>query len=105
MSQIDLALEAEISTRHLSFVETGRSLPSREMVLHLAAQLEIPLRERNRLLVAAGYAPVFRERTLEDPALRAARKAVDSILAGHEPFPGTAGGRLRVPERGRPAFG
>ena len=87
MSQLDLACEADISTRHLSFLETGRSLPSREMVLHLADRLEIPLRERNVLLVAAGYAPVFPERPLEDPALQAARKAIDLVLAGHEPNP------------------
>lgn len=87
MSQLDLALEAEISTRHLSFVETGRAQPSREMVLHLAEQLDIPLRERNVILVAAGFAPVFRERPLDDPAMTAARRAVEVILAGHEPYP------------------
>lgn len=90
LSQLDLACEAEISARHLSFLETGRALPSREMVLHLAEQLGIPLRERNRLLVAAGYAPVFRERALEDPTLEAARKAVELVLAGHEPYPAIA---------------
>src|SRR6185312_1592198 len=90
LSQLDLAVEAEISSRHLSFVETGRALPSREMVLHLAEQLEIPLRERNVLLVAAGFAPVFVERSLDDPALQAARKAVDLVLAGHEPYPALA---------------
>lgn len=90
MSQLDLAVEADISSRHLSFLETGRSLPSREMVVHLAERLEIPLRERNVLLVAAGYAPVFPERPLEDPALRAAREAVDLVLAGHEPYPALA---------------
>src|SRR5437870_12924681 len=73
MSQLDLASEADISTRHLSFVETGRSQPSRDMVLHLAERLDIPLRERNLLLVAAGYAPIFPERNLQDPALDAAR--------------------------------
>ena len=83
-------LEAEISTRHLSFLETGRALPSRDMVLHLAEQLEVPLRERNILLVAAGFAPVFAERPLADPALQAARKAVDLVLAGHEPYPALA---------------
>jgi transcriptional regulator with XRE-family HTH domain len=87
MSQMDLALEAEISTRHLSFVETGRAQPSREMVLHLSDQLEIPLRERNVILVAAGFAPVFPERSLEDPQLAAARRAVDVILKAHEPYP------------------
>jgi transcriptional regulator with XRE-family HTH domain len=90
LSQLDLASEAEISTRHLSFLETGRSQPSRDMVLHLAERLEIPLRERNLLLVAAGYAPVFPERPLQDPALEAARKAVDLVLAGHEPYPALA---------------
>jgi transcriptional regulator with XRE-family HTH domain len=90
MSQLDLATEAEISSRHLSFLETGRSLPSREMLLHLAEQLAIPLRERNVLLVAAGYAPVFAERPLDDPALQAARKAVELVLAGHEPYPALA---------------
>jgi len=90
LSQLDLACEAEISTRHLSFLETGRSAPSREMVLRLAEQLEVPLRERNVLLVAAGYAPAFPERPLDDPALQAARKAVDLVLAGHEPYPALA---------------
>jgi len=90
MSQLDLASEAEISTRHLSFLETGRAQPSRDMVLHLAEQLEVPLRERNVLLVAAGFAPVFAERSLEDPALQSARKAVDLVLAGHEPYPALA---------------
>jgi transcriptional regulator with XRE-family HTH domain len=86
-SQLALALEADISTRHLSFLETGRSTPSREMVLRLAAQLEVPLRDRNTLLLAAGYAPAFRERPLEDPALAGARQAVELILAAHEPWP------------------
>jgi transcriptional regulator with XRE-family HTH domain len=90
LSQLDLACEAEISTRHLSFLETGRSQPSREMLLHLAEQLEIPLRERNNLLVAAGYAPVFQERPFADPALQAARKIVGLVLAGHEPYPALA---------------
>src|SRR5215475_2745961 len=90
LSQLDLACEAEISTRHLSFLETGRSLPSREMVLRLAEYLDVPLRERNALLVAAGYAPAFPERPLDDPALQSARKAVDLVLAGHEPYPAIA---------------
>jgi transcriptional regulator with XRE-family HTH domain len=90
MSQLDLACEAEISSKHLSFLETGRSLPSREMLLHLAEQLDIPLRERNILLIAGGYAPVFPERSLDDPALQAARDAVDLVLAGHEPYPALA---------------
>jgi transcriptional regulator with XRE-family HTH domain len=90
LSQLDLACEAEISTRHLSFLETGRAQPSRDMVLHLAERLAVPLRERNVLLVAAGYAPVFSERSLDDPALAAARAAIDQVLAGHEPYPALA---------------
>jgi transcriptional regulator with XRE-family HTH domain len=90
MSQLDLALEAEVSTRHLSFVESGRAQPSREMVLHLAERLDVPLRERNLLLVAAGFAPVFRERALQDPGLAAARRAIDLVLEGHEPYPALA---------------
>jgi transcriptional regulator with XRE-family HTH domain len=90
LSQLDLACEAEISSRHLSFLETGRSAPSREMVLRLARQLEVPLRERNALLIAAGYAPLFSERPLGDPTLQAARKVVDLLLAGHEPYPALA---------------
>ncbi len=90
LSQLDLACEADISTRHLSFLETGRATPSRDMVLHLAERLEVPLRERNRLLLAAGYAPVYPERPLADPALAAARQAVEQVLAGHEPYPALA---------------
>lgn len=90
LSQQGLAQEADISTRHLSFVETGRAQPSREMVLRLAERLGIPLRERNTLLVAAGYAPMYRERPLDDPALACARAAVELVLEGHEPFPAIA---------------
>jgi transcriptional regulator with XRE-family HTH domain len=90
MSQLDLAVDAEISTRHLSFLETGRSQPSRDMVLRLAERLDVPLRERNMLLVSAGFAPVFPERTMGDPALGAARRAVDLVLKGHEPYPAIA---------------
>lgn len=90
MSQLDLALEAEISQKHLSFVESGRSSPSRDMVLNLAERLDVPLRERNTLLLAAGYAPVFPERSLDDPALSAARAVVELVLKGHEPFPALA---------------
>ena len=79
-----------MSTRHLSYVETGRSAPSREMVLRLAERLAVPLRERNALLVAAGYAPMYRERPLDDPALAAARRAVELVLKGHEPYPALA---------------
>lgn len=90
LSQLDLALDADISTRHLSFVETGRSTPSRELLLHLADQLGVPLRERNAMLLAAGYAPAYAERPLDDPALAAARAAVDLVLKAHEPFPALA---------------
>lgn len=90
LSQLNLALEAEISTKHLSFLETGRAQPSREMVLKLAEQLDVPLRERNVLLVSAGFAPVFARRGLEDPAMQQARKAVDLVLKGHEPYPAIA---------------
>jgi transcriptional regulator with XRE-family HTH domain len=89
-SQLDLAVDADISTRHLSFVETGRSVPSREMIMHLAETLRIPFRERNLLLLAAGYAPAFREGKLNDPELEAARKAIDLVLKGHEPYPALA---------------
>lgn len=90
LSQLELAAEAEISTRHLSFVESGRSQPSRDMILHLAEYLDIPLRERNALLVAAGFAPVFRERPMDDPALDAARRMIDLLLKGLEPYPALA---------------
>jgi transcriptional regulator with XRE-family HTH domain len=90
LSQLALACEAEISPRHLSFVETGRAQPSREMVLRLAERLDVPLRDRNALLVAAGFAPVYRERPLDDPALAAARTAIEFVLAGHEPYPALA---------------
>ncbi len=90
LSQLDLAHEAEVSTRHLSYVETGRAAPSREMVLRLAERLSVPLRERNALLLAAGYAPMYRQRALDDPALAAALHAVEWVLRGHEPFPALA---------------
>lgn len=90
LSQLDLALDSEISQRHLSFLERGRSQPSREMVLRLAEQLEIPLRERNVLLKAAGFASVFPERSLDDEPLAAARRAVDLILNRLEPNPSFA---------------
>lgn len=90
MSQLDLAVGAEISQRHLSFLESGRAQPSREMVLHLAEHLRIPLRDRNALLLAAGFAPTYRERPLSDPDLKVAREAVELVLAAHEPFPALA---------------
>ena len=90
LSQLDLALDAEISARHLSFLETGRSRPSRTMLIRLAERLKIPARDRNLLLTAAGFAPALPERSLDDPALAAARRAVDLVLAAYEPFPALA---------------
>jgi transcriptional regulator with XRE-family HTH domain len=86
-TQLDLALDAGISARHLSFVETGRSKPSPEMVLLLAEQLEVPVRERNQLLLAAGHAPAIPEHSLKDPELAPIREALDLILTGHDPYP------------------
>jgi transcriptional regulator with XRE-family HTH domain len=90
LSQEELAADADISTRHLSYVETGRANPSREMVLRLAARLEVPLREQNTFLLAAGFAPVFRESALNDPAFAAAKHTIELILRSHEPFPALA---------------
>jgi transcriptional regulator with XRE-family HTH domain len=90
LSQLDLALDAEISQRHLSFVESGRSSPSRDMVLRLAETLAVPLRQRNRMLVAAGFAPSFGERRLDDPTLKPALAAVELVLNGHAPYPALA---------------
>jgi transcriptional regulator with XRE-family HTH domain len=90
LSQLALAINAEISSRHLCFVETGRANPSREMVLRLSEQLQIPLRQRNVLLTAAGYAKVYPERALDDPALKVVGNIVKNILTGHEPNPAVA---------------
>lgn len=90
MSQLDFSVEAEISSKHLSFLETGRSRPSRDMLLKLAELLEVPLRDRNTLLVAAGFAPMFSERKLDDPVLQSARDAMEIVLKGHEPYPALA---------------
>ncbi len=87
LSQLDLALEAGVSARHLSFVETGRSRPSAEMVLHLAEHLDVPLRDRNQLLLAAGYAPVYGQRGLDEPEMGPVRGALEAVLRGHEPYP------------------
>src|SRR5689334_18627079 len=87
LSQLELSSHAGISARHLSFLETGRSRPSRDMVLRLTERLEVPLRERNGLLVAAGFAPVYRERSIDDPEMRPAREALNRVLDGHEPYP------------------
>lgn len=90
LSQQDLALDAELSTRHLSCVETGKASPSRELVLRLCERLAVPLRERNAWLVAAGFAPMYREQRLDDPVMDAARHAVQHILDRHEPWPAVA---------------
>jgi transcriptional regulator with XRE-family HTH domain len=87
LSQLDLASLAGVTARHISFVETGRSRPSREMVLHLAEHLEVPLRDRNQLLLAAGFAPTFRHSDLSDPSFDPVRRALEQVLAGHEPYP------------------
>jgi transcriptional regulator with XRE-family HTH domain len=87
LSQMELALQTDISARHLSFVETGRSKPSREMIMRLCEQLELPLRERNQLLLAGGYAPVYAESALDAPDLGAVRAAIRQLLSGHEPYP------------------
>ncbi len=87
LSQLDLALEAGVSARHLSFLETGRAKPSREMVLRLAERLELPLREQNRLLLAAGFAPAYEERTIDAPEMAPAREALERVLRAHEPYP------------------
>jgi len=87
LSQLELALEADVSSRHVSFLETGRARPSREMVLRLAEHLDIPLRERNGLLLAAGYAPEYIERSLEEPEMGPIHEALDRFLRAHEPYP------------------
>src|SRR6266511_2471967 len=87
LSQFELALESGVSSRHLSFVETGRSRPSAEMVIHLAEQLDVPLRDRNHLLLAAGYAPAYAQRDLEAPDMGPVRDAIEQVLRAHEPYP------------------
>ena len=102
LSQLDLAIEADVSSRHVSFIETGRSAPSRAMVLRLATALDVPLREQNQLLMAAGLAPVYSERSLEDPDMGAVRDGIDQVLKAYEPFPCLAvdrGTRLPVHRR------
>jgi transcriptional regulator with XRE-family HTH domain len=94
LSQLELASQAGVSSRHLSFVETGRSRPSRELVLHLAEHLDVPLRERNALLLAAGYAPEYQERRIDSPDMQAARDALDALLRSHEPYPAIVADRL-----------
>jgi transcriptional regulator with XRE-family HTH domain len=90
LSQLDLALESGVSQRHVSFLESGRANPSRTMILHLSETLEVPLRDRNAWLAAAGYAPLFRARPLEDPQMGQIMSAVRMMLAAHEPFPAVA---------------
>ena len=94
LTQLELALDAGISARHLSFVETGRSQPGREMLLQVLEQLEVPFREQNRLLLAAGHAPAYPERPLDDPDLAPVRDALDVILSGHDPYPAVAVDRV-----------
>jgi transcriptional regulator with XRE-family HTH domain len=87
LTQLDLALAADVSARHISYVETGRSRPTSQMILHLSDQLEIPLRERNALLLAGGYAPAFPEHGLHSPPMSVINDAINSVLGGHEPYP------------------
>jgi transcriptional regulator with XRE-family HTH domain len=87
LSQLDLAIGANVSSRHLSFVETGRAKPSSEMILHLAEYLDVPLRDRNALLLAGGYAPAYPARTLAAPELKAVQAALKRVLRAHEPYP------------------
>lgn len=109
LSQLALATQAEISSRHLSFVETGRANPSRDMVLLLASVLDVPLRERNALLLAAGFAPVYHESNLDAPELAAVRRALDAILAQQEPYPAVVMNRhwdiVRTNQAGSRFFG
>jgi transcriptional regulator with XRE-family HTH domain len=87
LSQLDLAIQADVSSRHLSFVETGRAKPTSEMILRLAEHLDVPLRDRNVLLLAGGYAPAYQERGLADPELKSIQAALKRILAAHRPYP------------------
>ena len=87
LSQLEVAMRSAVSARHLSFIETGRARPSREMVLHLAERLDVPLRERNHLLLAAGFAPVFGERSLDENEMAPVRAALERLLSAHEPYP------------------
>lgn len=105
LSQLDLALDAEVSARHLSFVETGRARPSPELLLHVAEHLQVPLRERNTLLLAAGYAPMYRESSLDALDMAPVRAALEKIIGAHEPFPAIAVGRhWNIVHANRPAL-
>lgn len=87
LSQLELAITADVSARHVSFVETGRSRPSEAMILRLAEHLDVPIRDQNALLVAAGYAPAFPETPLQSPAMAPLREVLDQLLGGYEPYP------------------
>jgi transcriptional regulator with XRE-family HTH domain len=87
LSQLDLAIEADVSSRHLSFIETGRAKPTSDMIMRLAEHLDVPLRERNKLLLAGGFAPAYPERALASPDLASVRAALARVLTGHEPYP------------------
>ncbi|MEP7022688.1 MAG: helix-turn-helix domain-containing protein, partial [Actinomycetota bacterium] len=87
LSQLDLSIQADISTRHLSFVETGRSRPTPQMILRLTEQLDVPLRERNTMLLAGGYAPAYPQHGLDEPELESVRAALRQVLAAHQPNP------------------
>jgi transcriptional regulator with XRE-family HTH domain len=87
LSQMELALRAEVSTRHLSFIETGRAKPSRDMILRLAEHMDLPLRDRNELLLSGGYAPVYSQTSLDSPAMNAVRTAITQLIESHEPYP------------------
>lgn len=87
ISQLDLAIEADVSPRHVSFIETGRAQPSRAMVLRLAEALDVPRREQNQLLLAAGLAPVYAERSLDDPEMTAVRDGLTRVLDAYDPYP------------------
>src|SRR5579875_1518464 len=90
LSQLDLSLKADVSARHLSFIETGRSAPSAQMILHLAEQLDVPLRERNQLLLAGGYAPAYGQHDLDEEVMSPVRQALERVLSGHQPYPALA---------------
>ncbi|MFE3444129.1 helix-turn-helix domain-containing protein [Nocardia sp. NPDC059180] len=105
LSQLDLALAADTSARHLSYLETGRAQPSRAMILRLSETLDVPLRERNTLLLAAGFAPAYRESSLDDAELSAVRSALDTMLTAHEPYPAVVVDRLWNVVTGNRAMG
>lgn len=101
LSQLDLAISADVSPRHVSLIETGKSNPSADMIVRLAGRLDVPLRDRNRLLLAAGFAPRYAERPLDGQALSIARHAIDRVLRGHEPYPAVVLDHRRDERRGR----